>query len=171
MKDFEVFDTAERENMKTQISKYILMIGLTAACVFSSACAGGGRKADEPEEVVELFNNDWVMEKYMDAVQDYDHVINEQVYFDFGGRSIGPTEYRYRGIVYLTDEEAERLWNEYDWEQADDVQFEFGKMETDFIGDGPWYSSQQFNKDNYSTVNVNYTVFDGKKLVFDISQT
>ena len=156
--------------MRKRMPKYILILGLSALCVLMSACGRNGRSADQPEEVVELFNDSWVMEKYMDAVQDYDHVINEQVYFDWGGRSIGPTEYRFRGIVYLTDEEAERLLNEYDWDQADDVQFEFGKMETDFIGDGPWYSSQEFIKDNYSTVIVNYTVFDGEKLVFDFSQ-
>ncbi len=156
--------------MRKRMPKYILILGLSALCVLMSACGRNGRSADQPEEVVELFNDSWVMEKYMDAVQDYDHVINEQVYFDWGGRSIGPTEYRFRGIVYLTVEEAERLLNEYDWDQADDVQFEFGKMETDFIGDGPWYSSQEFIKDNYSTVIVNYTVFDGEKLVFDFSQ-
>ena len=156
--------------MKKIISKYVLILGLSAACLLMSACGRGGRNGDQPEEVVELFNDTWVMEKYMNAVQDYDHVINEQVYFDWGGRSIGPTEYRYRGIVYLTDEEAERLWNEYEWDQVDDVTFEFGKMETDFIGDGPWYSSQEFINDNYSTVIVQYTVFDGEKLVFDFSQ-
>ena len=156
--------------MKKRVSRYFLIFGILASCMLMSACSKSGRNGDQPEEVVDLFNNAWVMENYMNAVQDYDHVINEQVYFDWGGRSIGPTEYRYRGIVYLTDEEAERLWNEYTWDEADDVSFEFGKMETDFIGDGPWYSSQDFNKDNYSTVIVNYTVFDGEKLVFDFSQ-
>ena len=106
----------------------------------------------------------------MNGIQEYDHVIYEQVYFDWGGRSIGPTEYRFRGILYLTDDEAERIWNEYEWDKTDAPQFEFEKVGVDFVGNGPWYSSQQFNKDNYSTLNVNYSVFDGKKLVFDVNQ-
>ena len=153
-----------------KMSVSILIVGLSTGCMLMSACGRSERNADQPEEVVDLFNDAYVMENYMNAVQDYDHVINEQVYFDWGKRSMGPTEYRYRGIVYLTDEEAKRLWNEYEWEQVDDAEFEFGKMETDFTGEGPWYSSQEFINDNYSTVNVKYTVFDGEKLVFDFSQ-
>ena len=60
--------------------------------------------------------------------------------------------------------------NDYEWDETDAPQFEFEKVDINALGEGPWYSCPQFNKDNYSTVNVNYTVFDGKKLVFDINQ-
>ena len=135
-----------------------------------TACSGRTLGRNEPEEVVTLFNDNVIAERYMEAVNEYDHVIYEQVYFDWGGRSIGPTEYRFRGIIYLTDEEAERLWNEYDWEEKAAPEFEFGKIDKDSIGDGPWYSCNQFNSDNYSAIVPNYTVFDGEKLVFDIHQ-
>ena len=153
--------------MKCRSLKYTLITALVSSCLFMSAC--GPKK--EPKTVVTLYNNTWLMEHYMDAVQDYDHIIYEQVYNDWGGRSIGPTEYRFRGIVYLTDEEAERLLNDYEWEQADTPSYEFEQVDIDFIGEGPWYSSHEFNKDNYPTVNVKYSVFDGEKLVFDFNQT
>ena len=152
--------------MKSRILKCTLLLALTSTCLFISAC--GAKK--QAEIVSTLYNNTWVMDHYMDAVQDYDHVIYEQVYNDWGGRSIGPTEYRFRGIVYLTDEEAERLLNDYEWEEADAPEYEFDQVNTGFIGDGPWYSSRDFNKDNYPAVNVNYSVFDGEKLIFDFCQ-
>ena len=155
--------------MRKRLKKMLLILGVASSCMFATAC--GSNKSNQPEQVSTLFNNSWVMEKYMAAVQDYDHVIYEQVYFDWGGRSIGPTEYRFRGIVYLTDEEAERLRNDYEWDETDAPQFEFEKVDSNAVGEGPWYSCPQFNKDNYSTVNVHYTVFDGKKLVFDFNQT
>lgn len=144
-----------------------MLICMALSCLFLTACK---KDRNNPEQVVDLFNNSWIMENYMDAVQDYDHAIYEQVYFDWGGRSIGPTEYRFRGIVYLTDEEAERLFEAYEWEQTAAPVFEFEKVDAGSVGEGPWYSCQQFDKDNYPSVMVNYSVFDGEKLVFDIKQ-
>ena len=84
---------------------------------------------------------------------------------------MGPTESGFRGIVYLTDEEAERLAAEYEWEEVTPSDINFEKIDTGFTGDGPWYSCKKFDEDNYSAVNVYYTYFDGKKLIFDIHQT
>lgn len=153
--------------MKQRIIRLSLILTLAFSCMFMSSC----ESEKEPEEVVTLYNNTWVMEHYMDAVQDYDMVLYEQVYFDWGKRSIGPTEYRFRGFIVLTAEEAERLMKYYKWDETDAPDFEFDQLDTGFIGEGPWYSSPDFNKDNYkSSVDVKYTVFDGQKLVFDFNQ-
>ena len=128
-----------------------------------------GRKK-EPEIVVTLYNDSVIIEHYMNAVEEWDHAIYEEVYADWGGRSIGPTEYRYRGVVYLTDEEAERLWNSYEWVETDAPDFEFGKVDGSSLGSGPWYKCSDFDGDNYSTIVSSYTVFDGEKIVFDIHQ-
>ena len=66
--------------MRKRLQKWILILGVTSICVFASAC--GSRKNNQPELVSTLYNDSWVMEKYMAAVQDYDHAIYEQVYFD-----------------------------------------------------------------------------------------
>ena len=157
--------------VKKRILSLIMLICLTTACLCMTACGRDRNDRNKPEQVVTLYNNSWIMEKYMKAIQDYDHVIYEQVYFDWGGRSIGPTEYRFRGIVYLTDEEAARLLNDYEWDQTDAPEFEFEKVDAGSVGEGPWCSCQEFNIDNYPAVIVNYSVFDGEKLVFDISQS
>ena len=147
--------------------KKILVTVMALGMLF---CTGCFEDRSEPEEIVELYDNSWIMEHYMDSIRDYDHVVYEQVYFEWGTRSIGPTEYRFRGIVYLTEEEADRLWDAYEWEETDAPAFEFDKIDAETAGEGPWYSCQQFEKDNYPAVLVSYAVFDGEKIVFDISQ-
>ncbi len=149
-----------------------VLCGFMAASMLMSLCSCTFDSRDSGEtgkQVVTLLDDDSIMERYMNAVQDFDHVEYEEVYFDFGGRSIGPTEYRFRGIVYLTEEEAARLWDAYEWEETQ-PEFDFGKIDVSSIGEGPWYSCNQFNSDNYSIINPYYTVFDGEKLVFDIHQ-
>ena len=153
------------------LRKFISAVLIASMVLGVAACDGLDRRTENTgTQVVDLLDNDSLMERYMEAVQDYDRVEYEQVYIDFGERSIGPTEYRFRGIVYLTEDEAERLWDAYEWEEKDDVEFEFVKLDISDIGEGPWYSCNQFNSNNYSTIVPYYTVFDGEKLVFDIHQ-
>ena len=131
---------------------------------------GGDR--NEPSKEVKLYNDSWVIEKYIDTVKDYDKVEYERVVFTYGiTDGLGPHESRYRGIVYLTEEEAKRLKEEYEWSETDAPEFEFDEVDDSAIGDGPWYKSNDFNKDNFKTLNVFYAVFDGEHLVFDIKQT
>ena len=153
------------------ILKKAAVLGFALSCLMLSACAGGksGRKTNE--EVVILYCDSWIMDNYMNAISDYDHVIYERYYFDHGRLSVGPTESGFRGIVYLTDEEAERLAAEYEWEEVTPSDINFEKIDTGFTGDGPCYSCKKVDEDNYSAVNVYYTYFDGKKLIFDIHQT
>ncbi len=150
------------------LKKTIPAVALALALALSiGGCSFENHK--EGTQVVIYLEDGSIMERYMNAVEEYDRVEYEEVYIDRGERSIGPTEYRFRGIVYLTEEEAERLWDTYEWEEADPA-FEFEQVDIGSAGDGPWYSCEQFNKDNYSTIVPSYTVFDGKNLVFDIHQ-
>ena len=142
-----------------------MVIGISGCSIFNVF-----NTKREGKRVVNLLENDNVMDKYMNAIEEYDDFECEEVYYDWGGRSIGPTEYRYRGIIYLTDEEAQRLWDKYEWAEYTSPSFEFEKIDISDIGDGPWYYCNEFNSDNYSTIVSSYTVFDGEKIVFDIHQ-
>lgn len=125
----------------------------------------------EAKTVINPVETDKVIERYFPDIKEYDDFDIEEVYADWGGFSIGPTEYEYRGIIYLTDDEAERLMAAYEWEETDAPEFEFGEVDASSLGKGPWYSCKQFEKDYIKMVNVYYAVFDGEKLVFDIRQT
>ena len=125
----------------------------------------------EAKIVINPVKTDKVIERYFPDIKEYDDFDIEEVYADWGGFSIGPTEYEYRGIIYLTDDEAEKLMAAYEWEETEAPEFEFGEVDASSLGKGPWYSCKQFEKDYIKMVNVYYAVFDGEKLVFDIHQT
>lgn len=131
---------------------------------------GGDR--NEPKEEVTLFDDSWVMDKYIVTIKDYDKVEYESVVLTYGiTDGLGPHESRYRGIVYLTEAEAKRIMDEYEWTETDAPEFEFTEVDDSVLGEGPWYKSSGFNGDNFKTLNVYYAVFDGEHLVFDVHQT
>jgi hypothetical protein len=134
----------------------------------------GDRDGDrgEPSKQVKLYTDSWVMEQYITTITDYDKVEYEQVVFTYGlTDGLGPHESRYRGIVYLTADEAKRLKEEYEWTETDKPEFEFDEVDDSVLGEGPWYKSDAFCKDNFKTLSVYYAVFDGEHLVFDVHQT
>ena len=135
-----------------------------------SACAGTENK--EPEQVVEFSNDSWVVDEYFQDIDGYEKVEYECIYFDWNDRlAVGPTDYRYRGIIYLTDGQASDLLDQYEWEEmAKAPDFEFEKVDVEAFGSDPWYHCQKFEDDYLSTVTVYYVVFDGNNLVFDIQQ-
>ena len=165
----------------------IVLKGIAVALVFAasasmlSSCTRSRDSRDrtdrdpagqrEAKIVINPVKTDKVIERYFTGIKEFDDFDIEEVYADWGGFSIGPTEYGYRGIIYLTEDEAERLMAAYEWEETDAPEFEFGEVDDSSLGKGPWYSCKQFEKDCITMVNVNYAVFDGEKLVFDIHQT
>ena len=127
---------------------------------------------NEAKEEITLYNDSWVIDKYIDTIKDYDKVEYERVVFTYGiTDGLGPHESRYRGIVYLTEAEAKRLMDEYEWTETEAPEFEFDQVDDSVLGEGPWYESSGFKSDNFKTLNVFYAVFDGEHLVFDIKQT
>ena len=149
----------------------VILIAVASIGVFAGCAGRNSRDRNEPQKVVTLLTNPSIMDRYMGGVKDYERVEYEQISFDTGMfDGLGPHDYRFRGIVYLTEDEASRLWDEYDWEETETPVFEFDEVDDSAVGDGPWYRSDGFLKDNYKTVNVKYAVFDGANIVFDIQQ-
>lgn len=164
--------------MNRFVKKAVVLLVSAALLSSVSACTGSERAASErldpgnrePERHVDLLDDDSLMERYFNAVEDFERVQYEQIVFtsDF---DIGPHEYRFRGVVYLTQDEADRLQNAYEWEEVTDPEFEFDLVDISGAGDAPWYRCRQFEKDNYSMIVPYYTYFNGENLVFDIHQT
>ena len=53
----------------------------------------------EAKIVINPVKTDKVIERYFPDIKEYDDFDIEEVYADWGGFSIGPTEYEYRGII------------------------------------------------------------------------
>ena len=164
--------------MNRFVKKAVILLVSAALLSSVSACTGSERAASErldpgnrePERHVDLLEDDSLMERYFNAVETFDRVEYEQIVFT-SSIDIGPHEYRFRGVVYLTPDEADRLWNAYEWEEVTDPGFEFDLVDISNAGEGPWYRCQQFEQDNYSMIVPYYTYFNGENLVFDIHQT
>ena len=155
--------------MRKYFINCIMLMSVFSLC-FLTSCAGNRNK--EPEQIVELVDDSWIMERYFQEMEGYNTIQYERVYYDWKDRlAVGPTDYRYRGVIYFTEEQASALWDQYEWVQVTDVpDFVFEKVNVESIGNGPWYGCKQFEKDNLSTVNVFYVAYDGNVLVFDFQQ-
>lgn len=81
----------------------------------------------------------------------------------------GPTDYEYRGIIHLSEEEAEKIFNSYSW--TEDTSFscpDFGTVNTSFANNDSWYSCHEFQNDYFNYLNVHYLRFNGKDaILFD----
>ena len=167
--------------MNKKIIKAVsLMLASVMAVGIFTSCRGRDRSRDndrvqelnEPVKNVTLLKDTSFIEEKMTGLKDIKSVEYEGIVFTSATRmEIGPHEARYRGIVYLTEDEAERLMSEYEWEECDAPEFEFDEVDTSGLGEGPWYRSDDFKSSCFTTYNIHYIVFDGEKIVFDVQQT
>ncbi len=116
-------------------------------CLIIMLCGCGERK---PVEVVTYYEDDRLMEHYGNAYTNYISVEYEQIvveWQDSFGRedSVGPHEPKYRGIIHLSTEQAERLMKSYGWIKAA-PQIEFDSIEYDISDSDIWYTSKDFEK-------------------------
>ena len=85
--------------------------------------------------------------------------------------SMGPTDPSYRGIITLSEEEGENLFNQYNWLWDDTfVLQDIGEIDTSYLQGNKWYYCNDFNVKVFPTVIVNYIYFNGKDtIIFDVS--
>jgi len=154
--------------------KFVKLISILTIAVLSlsafTACNRG--RSSEHKEIVTLITDDSIMDRYLKAVEGYEKVEYEQIALSYDRTDfLGPTDYTFRGIVYLTDEEASRIQEEYEWNEVTSPEFEFKEVNTSVIGEGPWYRCTEFEKDNCDVAMGSYKIlFDGEILVFDMRQ-
>ena len=153
-----------------RIIKRINVLLILAAVLFVFAgCTGRG--TGEMVKVVTRSDDTSLVERYFNSVENFDSIDYESIVFTTERSvEIGPHESRFRGILYLPEDEASKLWDKYEWEEVDSPDFEFDKLDKSTFGEGPWYRCNQFNSDNFKTVNVHSCYFDGKNIVFDFQQ-
>lgn len=100
----------------------------------------------------------------------------EKIYTEvdfFGYRfSIGPTDPQYRGVIYISEEDANILLEKYDWSLAQDVEFNCENVDMSEFEDCEWLISPEFEREMFSCTMVNACYFNGKNAIyFDIQTT
>ena len=142
---------------------FVLTLGVFTGCF--------GQRSNEPVKHVTHSEDFSSIEKYFN-LEGVDRVDYESIVFTLvRSVEIGPHEARFRGILYLTEDEAAKLLDKYEWEEVASPVIEFDEVDKSAIGEGPWYRSNQFDKESFKAISVTNCYFDGKKLVFDIHQT
>ncbi len=145
---------------------------LTAAFLFAlSGCSMTDRRVNgrnnEPELVHYLHSGDNLTLSYFDEL-DYTNIEYEEIAWVTNDRlAIGPTEPWYAGVLYLTEEEADRLWDEYEWKECEFPDIELYDIEVPQTDSNVWCSSEDFNQyiENQA-VQVVDIAFDGSVIVF-----
>ena len=126
----------------------------------------------EQELVHVLHSGDDVGLRYFDEL-DYTDIEFEEIYWQTNDRlAVGPTEPWYAGVLYLTEEQADELWDEYEWEACDFPDIELYDVEVPQTDSNLWCSSDDFNDTIASQgVQVIDIVFNGDVLVFYLKTT
>lgn len=134
------------------------------------ACSG------EPEEQITHSTSTELIKKLsgddLKGIKSCEYETVRLAYKMFGKNfSMGPTDPSYRGIITLSEEEGENLFNQYNWLWNDSfVLQDIGEIDTSYLQGNKWYYSNDFNVKVFPTVIVNYIYFNGKDtIIFDVS--
>ena len=121
----------------------------------------------EQELVHTLHSGDDVGLRYFDEL-DYTDIEFEEIYWQTNDRlAVGPTEPWYAGVLYLTEDQADKLWDEYEWEECEFPDIELYDIEVPQTDSNVWCSSADFNAYiQGQAVNVENIVFNGSVIVF-----
>jgi hypothetical protein len=142
-----------------------VMLFTMSGCSILKKVDEGGR--DEPQLVHYLHSGDGLTLRYFDEL-DYTRIEYEEIAYQSNDRlAVGPTEPWYAGVLYLTEEEADRLWDEYEWEECGFPDIELYDIEVPQTDSNLWCSSADFNQYiEDQAVQVIDIAFDGSVIVF-----
>ena len=98
---------------------------------------------------------------------DYTYIDYEEVAYQAGRLTVGPSEPWYVGVLTLSEDEAQRLWDEYEWEECEFPDIEMYDVEIEDPSDSTWYASEDFEQTIADkAVQVDTIVFNGSEIVF-----
>ncbi len=122
---------------------------------------------DEQVRSVDTYDDDFVIEHYTEGLGDYKSTEYERIVISLKYFDIGPHEPQYRGVIYLDEEAGAELMDKYEWNEVEEPEFEFDEVDISDL-QGPWYTCSDFGSDLFTTVSVNYVVFNGEAIVYDV---
>ena len=156
-------------------SKKLLILtalGIAMGSVFAACKTQTVMQADYNESKDNVITN-----KYVKDINDIANVKFETVYPTeyMGNRQVGgvgPTDYEYRGIIYISDEENERLLNDYTWTESTDLPELGNNLRPNINSQDVWYESKPFEQECFRLISVPNIKFNGKGIIiFDFRST
>ena len=122
--------------------------------------------SSKPKVQIDYVTNNKFVEFYAEDLEGVTSCEFEQILHDNSGGRIpvpGPSDYEYRGIITLSEEEAEEYFNKYNW--TEDTSFvcpDLGSIDTSKLSGDTWYYCTDFQNDNFHSLGINYLRFNGK---------
>lgn len=147
----------------------IVAIVLTVVFAFSAAgCSIYDSYEYKPQEIVHnRYQGETSTLRYVEDL-DYTYIDYEEAFYSADRLAVGPTEPWYVGVLTLSEDEAQRLLDEYEWEECEFPELEIYDVQMSDPSDSTWYTSDEFNQtiEDKGGVTVNNIVFNGSELVF-----
>jgi len=143
----------------------IRVLSLTVCLALIPGVSACGFDPDEPVTKVQYYTEDKPLMNHIVGLDGYESLEYEAVVHTTKV-SIGPSEPEYRGIIILSDDIADEIWNKYEWKEAEPGPFEFEKIDTCGFDSVTWYYSEGFEKDTIKHDRVNYIYFSENTVIF-----
>lgn len=142
------------------IKKIVNCIFLTAMTAFVLAGCKG-----TPVTEVTYYENTYVMEHYASDFEGFTDTKYEMEVTEMKGfmaMDIGPHEPLYRGVIYLSEDKAAEILENYEWTEIESPEFNFSEVDISEFNDSNWYESTKFTRDLFPTLSIHYVYFDGE---------
>ncbi len=154
-----------RERLLRPVSGPVRFLCLLICAVVSLSVCACGFDPNELVTSVQYYSEAQPLMNHIDGLDDYESLEYEAV-VRTTRISMGPHEPEYRGVIVLSGDAADEIWNKYDWEDVESVSFEFEKIDAGKLNADTWYYSEEFEKDTIKFERVNYIYFNGNTVVF-----
>ena len=110
-----------------------------------------------------------VTDKYFDNLNitrsEYEAVYPSEYLGKIEIGSMGPSEPIYHGVIFISDMEAERLMQDYEWEKDTSAPPDLGEVNKSVTWGGDWYTSKAFNQDVFKQGHDEDIRFNGKDTI------
>ncbi len=160
--------------MEDIFMRKIAAIVLTVVFAFSAAgCSIYDSYEYKPQEIVHnRYQGETSTLRYVEDL-DYTYIDYEEAFYSADRLAVGPTEPWYVGVLTLSEDEAQRLRDDYEWEECEFPELEMYDVEMSDPSDSTWYTSADFNDEisHHGAVIVDSIVFNGSELVFCLKTT
>ncbi|SCW62369.1 hypothetical protein SAMN02910456_02230 [Ruminococcaceae bacterium YRB3002] len=157
-----------------KITSVIVAAAMVTSFAFStSACLGLDRATSRETEMkteITYSTDPAAIEKFIPEL-DYESVEFERIYVHTvtGGvdLSIGPTEPEYRGIIHMDGETCKAIMDRYKWDETAAPELDSENISLEGL-DGPWYRSNDFERETFKCCSVYTVLCNGSEIYFDI---
>lgn len=152
----------------TNMKKKIIYCLLVACSVFT--LMGCDKNDPNLVDTSTYYHDDFVLQHYAanpDTASSSEYEVSV-----LGGQSRvpGPTDYKYTGVIYLTEDAALSYIDDYEWVEADNVPFDCSNIDYKYLENDTWYTCSDFTQSYFKGVAVSSLYFNGEDaLIFSVS--